>query len=317
MMDFTSTPALVITTAIATALAVGFLAYVLLMPWPTRVPIERRRPGHIPTPGLAERVVTQVTTFVEGLFGYRSANAATRLLDLAAIGIGPEQFAIRNSIGALAAAIVGFFLGGWILAIVFALAVPVIVRIVVGMRISKRQQLFADQLEDSLQLIAASLRAGHNLPQALASLVTEAESPTSEEFTRVVNETRLGRDLGDALDVTAQRMNSEDFIWVTQAIEINREVGGNLAAVLDGVAGTIRQRNEIRRQVATLSAEGRLSAIILMMLPFGVGGFLLMTNPSYLAPFTESLLGYGLLATGGILLIVGAAWLRKTVEVKF
>ncbi|WP_258933492.1 type II secretion system F family protein [Nesterenkonia pannonica] len=133
--------------------------------------------------------------------------------------------------------------------------VPLGARITLSIRITKRQKQFAEQLDDSLQLMASNLRAGHSLPQALSSVAKEADSPTAEEFARIVNETRVGRDLGLALDVTAERMASEDFSWVTQAIAINREVGGNLAEVLDGVADTIRQRNEIRGQVATLSAE--------------------------------------------------------------
>ena len=112
-------------------------------------------------------------------------------------------------------------------------------------------------------------------------------------------------------------MNSQDFVWVTQAVAINREVGGNLAEVLDGVSGTIRERNQIRRQVKALAAEGKLSAFVLMVLPFGVGGFLMMSNPEYLAPLTQSLLGYGLLTIAGVLLVVGGLWLRKTVQVKF
>ena len=85
----------------------------------------------------------------------------------------------------------------------------------------------------------------------------------------MVNETRVGRDLGEALDEIAERMGSDDFTWVAQAIAIHREVGGNLAEVLDAVGHTIRERNAIRRQVKALSAEGKLSAIVLMALPFG------------------------------------------------
>ena len=128
--------------------------------------------------------------------------------------------------------------------------------------------------------------------QALASVAREAEEPTSMEFARIMNETRVGRPLRSSLDETAARMESDDFTWVTQAIAINREAGGNLAEVLDGVGNTIRERNQIRRQVKALSAEGKLSAYVLMALPFGIAGFLAFANPKYLAKFTESLLGY-------------------------
>ena len=194
---------------------------------------------------------------------------------------------------------------------------PVVARIGVNVRASRRQKAFADQLDDSLQLMASSLRAGHSLLQALDSVAREAEEPTREEFARIVNETRVGRELGDALDETAERMGSEDFAWVTQAIAINREVGGNLAEVLDGVGHTIRERNQIRRQVKALSAEGKLSALVLMALPFGVLAFLAITNPAYIAKFTESLAGYAMIAAGVLLLVVGGLWLRKVVSFKF
>jgi tight adherence protein B len=112
-------------------------------------------------------------------------------------------------------------------------------------------------------------------------------------------------------------MGSDDFVWVTQAVAINREVGGNLAEVLDGVGHTIRERNQIRRQVKALAAEGKLSAIVLMALPFGIIAFLLIANPSYLAKFTQSIIGYGLMGTAAVLLVVGGLWLRKVVSFTF
>lgn len=112
-------------------------------------------------------------------------------------------------------------------------------------------------------------------------------------------------------------MNSEDFAWVTRAIAINREVGGNLADVLDRVSHTIRERNQIRRQVKSLAAEGKLSGIILMLLPFGIAGFLLFSNPGYMLKFTESVAGYVMLVVAVVLLIVGGFWMKKTVSIKF
>jgi tight adherence protein B len=165
--------------------------------------------------------------------------------------------------------------------------------------------------------MASSLRAGHSLLRAVDSVSQEADAPTSEEFARIVNETRVGRDLGDALDEVAERMGSDDFTWVAQAIAIHREVGGNLAEVLDVVGHTIRERNAIRRQVKALSAEGKLSALVLMALPFGIIGFISMTNPGYLAKFTESAMGYGMLGVAAIMMIFGGLWLKKTVAITF
>ncbi|WP_106122149.1 type II secretion system F family protein [Nesterenkonia sandarakina] len=276
-----------------------------------------RQPGHEPMPGALERGAGTVTALVERLIHRRGTPVDASTLELAAVKLRPQDFVFLVLVGSVVGFALGLLLSGVLLAILLAAVVPLGAKILLGLRISKRQKQFADQLDDSLQLMASNLRAGHSLPKALSSVAREAESPTSDEFVRIVNETRVGRDLGVALDMTAARMANEDFSWITQAIAINREVGGNLAEVLDGVANTIRQRNEIRRQVATLSAEGRLSALILMVLPFGLAGFLLMSNPGYLAPFTETTLGYGLMILAVVMLTIGGLWLRKVVEIKF
>jgi tight adherence protein B len=227
-------------------------------------------------------------------------------------------------LGTIVGGLLGFVVGGLFLGVLVLVAVPCGSKLFLRFRAGRRQAAFADQLDDSLQLMAGSLRAGHSLLRAVDSVSQEAAAPTSEEFSRIVNETRVGRDLNDALDEVAERMGSDDFVWVAQAIAIHREVGGNLAEVLDAVGHTIRERNAIRRQVKALSAEGKLSAIVLMALPFGVTGFIgmsnpgyLMSNPGYLAKFTESLIGYGMLGTAAVMLLVGALWLKKTVAIRF
>ncbi|HEX6336355.1 MAG TPA: type II secretion system F family protein, partial [Jiangellaceae bacterium] len=124
-------------------------------------------------------------------------------------------------------------------------------------------------------------------------------------------------DLTEALSDVAERMDSDDFRWITQAIAIHRQVGGNLAEVLDTVANTIRERGQVRRQVESLSAEGRLSAYVLIALPFFVVLFLSLVNPGYLAVFTATAIGWAMLAVAGVLLVVGIFWLRATVKVEF
>jgi tight adherence protein B len=197
------------------------------------------------------------------------------------------------------------------------IAVPVGARIQLGMRGGRRRKVFANQLDDTLGLLAGSMRAGHSLLRAVDAVSREAESPTSEEFARIVNETRLGRDLNDALDQAATRMRNEDFGWVGQAIAIHREVGGDLAGVLDEVGHTIRERGQIRRQVSALSAEGKMSAYILLALPFVVLGILFVTSRDYVARFVESPLGYAMIAGAVVLITIGALWLKKIVSFKF
>ncbi|MFD1506681.1 type II secretion system protein F [Georgenia yuyongxinii] len=297
------------------AAAVFLTAYLLLAPRPRRLARARRRPGVAPGPGLLTGAAEQATGAVERMIRRRGGRVPA--LERAGVRMRPQDLAVLVVVAALVTGAAGLALGGPLLGLVLAAAAPVAVKVWLARRAEKRRRAFADQLDDSLQLLAGSLRAGHSLQQALASVAREAEEPTSEEFARVINETRVGRDLGEALNETAARMGSQDFVWVTQAIAINREVGGNLAEVLDGVAHTVRERHQIRRQIKALAAEGKLSAIVLMLLPVGIVGFLSLTSRSYLAAFTQSPLGYALMVLGAVLLLVGGVWMRKVVSFTF
>jgi len=244
----------------------------------------------------------------------RGLNAA---LERAGMNMRPGEFMVLVGSVMFAAGAMGTLLWGWVVGFVLAFAVPVAARLVVSHRVRRRQARFYEQLGDVLQLLSGSLRAGYSLLQAVDAVAREADAPASEEFGRLVIETRLGRGLPETLHAMADRMQCEDFTWVMQAIDIHREVGGDLAEILDTVAGTIRERMQIHRQVKALSAEGRVSAFILISLPFGLALVMSLVNPSYLAELTSELLGWGMLASGAVLLIIGSVWLRKLVEVKF
>lgn len=300
--------------------AISLLAamYAILAPQPAQLSWRRRRPGVEPEPTALSRAAKGLTGLVDSVIGRTGrANGGAELLEEAGIHRRWQEFAALVVIATVVAGAIGVLLHGILLALLFAAMIPVATRVWLGSRVRSRQRKFADQLEDSLQLLSSSLRAGHSMLQALNSVAREAEEPTSEEFTRIINQTRIGREVGDALTETAERMQSDDFSWVTQAIAINREVGGNLAEVLDAVGATIRERNQIRRQVKALAAEGKMSAYVLMALPFGISAFLAITNPSYLAPLTTNLVGYALIGVAVVLLVVGALWLRKVISIKF
>nr|WP_204261325.1 type II secretion system F family protein [Blastococcus saxobsidens] len=294
------------------------VALVVLPSGPARVPLSRLDPSLAPpTSALAGAGAAAEAAVEKVLRGRGRLASGAAALERAGMSMTLPNFVLAVGLSTVAGALLGGFLGGPLLALLLVVLVPVGAKLLLGFRAGRRQAAFADQLDDSLQLMASSLRAGHSLLRAVDSVSHEAEAPTSEEFARIVNETRVGRDLNDALDEVAERMGSDDFTWVAQAIAIHREVGGNLAEVLDAVGNTIRERNAIRRQVKALSAEGKLSAIVLMALPFGVTGFLSVSNPEYLAKFTESLVGYGLLGGAGLMLLVGGLWLKKTVAITF
>ncbi|MGY1786345.1 type II secretion system F family protein [Geodermatophilus sp. SYSU D00698] len=285
---------------------------------PRRVPLARLDPTVAPPPTLLTRVAAQAQGGVEQVLARRGGvGAVASALERAGIAMGPAEVVLLTGLATLVAGALGWLLGGVLAGLLLALLVPLGARVVVRLRTGRRQARFADQLDDALQLMASSLRAGHSLLRAVDAVADQAPAPIGEEFARIVNETRVGRDLGAALDEVAARVDSDDFRWTAQAIAIHREVGGNLAEVLDTVGHTIRERNAIRRQVKALSAEGRLSAWVLMALPVGIVAFLAVTNPAYLSAFTGSLAGWVMVAVSAVLLVVGGLWLKKTVAIRF
>jgi len=188
-------------------------------------------------------------------------------------------------------------------------------RLVLSFRIARRKAAFGDQLPTVLQLVAGSLRSGFSLVQALDAVVREEAQPAAGEFARALAEARLGVALDVALDGVASRMDSEDLRWSVMAIRIQREVGGNLAEVLRNTVVTMRERAYLRRQVRSLSAEGRLSAYILVAMPLLVGGWLMLTSPAYMRPLFTSPVGLGMLVLAALLLVAGALWMRKVITV--
>lgn len=204
-------------------------------------------------------------------------------------------------------------LGLSFLLIVIATVTPIMI---ISGRIARRRMAFEDQLPDILNLIAGSLRAGWGMLQSLDLVVQETMPPASEEFSRVRTESRLGMTVEDSLKAMAERVDSDDMRWAVSAIAIQREVGGNLAEVLDIVARTIRDRGALRRQIKSLTAEGRLSAYILIALPFFEALVLYVMNPSYIGRLFTTVPGIMIALFGIALLLVGSIWLNRAMRVE-
>jgi tight adherence protein B len=180
---------------------------------------------------------------------------------------------------------------------------------------ARRRRAFLSQLPDTLQLLASSLRAGYSLIQGLDAVAEEVDDPTGRELRRVVLETRLGRDMELALEDLAKRMDSRDFDWVVMAIRIQREVGGNLAELLSNVAETMISRERLRREVSALTAEGRLSAIVVGALPLVIGAAIMVLNPGYINTLFTDPMGKAMLLGAVVLMAIGFVWMRKTIEI--
>lgn len=181
---------------------------------------------------------------------------------------------------------------------------------------SRRQKAFDEQLPDSLQMVAGSLSAGYSLAQSLDGLVREGSQPMAGEMGRAIAESRLGVPIEGTLDGVADRMDSRDFRWVVMAIRVQREVGGNLAGVLTTVSATMRERAMLRRHVRGLSAEGRLSAYILIGLPLFLAVYMLTLRPEYIRPLYTTGMGIAMIIAAALLLSIGSFWMSRMVKVE-
>lgn len=239
-------------------------------------------------------------------------------LELAAVPRKPAEWVLLGGcLAVVVAAAVSALTGSVIIGVlVGALVGWLSMRTLLSFLIRRRRGAFAEQLPDVLQLLASSLRSGFSLLQALDAVVRETGSPAGGEFARALAEARLGADLEPCLETVADRMGSDDLRWTVMAVRIQRGVGGNLAEVLTTTVNTIRERGYLRRQVHALSADGRLSAYILIALPVVVGALLFLFKPSYMRPLYTTHLGELMLGGAVVLQGLGTLIMRQMVKVE-
>ncbi len=212
----------------------------------------------------------------------------------------------------LALVITGSIVGGLVIGILAAL-LPIGV---VNFMARRRRSVFMGQLPDTLQLLSGTLRAGYSLMQGVEAVSQEVSDPMGTELRRVVTEARLGRPLEDALDGTAERMGSPDFGWAVMAIRIQREVGGNLSELLLTVAETMVARERLRRDIRSLTAEGRVSAIVLGFLPIGLGFAMWVINPAYVGRLFDTTAGNIMIGVALVAMAVGFFWMKKIIDIE-
>ncbi|MEY2468714.1 MAG: pilus assembly protein CpaF [Actinomycetota bacterium] len=255
---------------------------------------------------LAGRLVAQIDA--------QGALAAS--LERARIPLRAGEYAVVGMCGAVVSGLlVGTITASWILGGIMAFAAIAIAVKFPSIRIARRRKALASQLPDALSLIASSLSAGHTFLRAIQMMCEEADPPLSDEFGRVVFEVRLGAPLVDALDRMAHRVEVPDLAWVVQAIRIQQTVGGKLADLLHTLADFIRARDEVRREVAVLTAEGRVSAWILGGMPVFLILAIQTMNPGYAAPLFH---GAGLIALAftGVSIVAGVGIILKMVRIE-
>lgn len=235
-------------------------------------------------------------------------------LERGRVPLRPGEFVLLTAMASLAAAIwLGLLSGQVFIGVLTLLIAPFIGVAFLDRRVRLRTRAFEEQLPPTLNLIASSLRSGHTLLRAIDMMVEETPPPMSEEFERVLAETRLGLPLIDALDRMADRIELDDFEWIVHAIRIQSQTGGKLADLLFTLADYMRQREEVRREVRVLTAEGRFSALVLALLPFFVAGWIQFSNPGY---FNELMnpTGFVMLAGAGVMMGIGIFIISRMIK---
>ena len=230
---------------------------------------------------------------------------------------GSEFISIHIIVLLISSLVIYTFTNNLLLTVVAILLVAIGPFIFIKFKASQRIKKFHEQLPDTLQLIGGSLKAGYSFNQALGMVQDETKPPISDEFKRVLSEIRMGSPEKDALDNMAKRINSEHLDWTVMAINVQREVGGNLAEVMEIIANTIRERDRVMNQIKALTAEGRISAYILIALPIVVGGILSILNREYVSLLVTTKLGLIITAIAFTLMVIGSVWIIKIVRVDY
>jgi tight adherence protein B len=182
---------------------------------------------------------------------------------------------------------------------------------------ARRAKAFDRQLPDVLATVASTLRAGHGLRTALRAVADDGSPPASQELSRVLGEERLGRPLDEAITAMCERIGSEDLEYVATAINVQSQAGGSLATLFDTLSETVRERQRHARKVRALTSMGRMSATVLICLPFGLAFLMTLISPKYMAPFYKTSTGHVLIGFCLVSMSIGAYLLKRIVNVRY
>lgn len=218
---------------------------------------------------------------------------------LGALGTMGAMFYLNNAAYSL-------FIGG----ILFFLPYVYLVRLK-----TRRTEKFGSQLHEALDLIARALKAGNSFTASLKLAADEFQDPLGTEFEETLDEINFGVSVPDALKNLAERVDCKEIKYFVIAVIIQRDTGGNLAELIESLAQIIRERFKFDGKVRVLSAEGRMSAVVLILIPFLVGGWLQFSNPDFMKPLFEEPIGQILLAVAGTMMVVGALVMKKMVKI--
>ncbi len=248
----------------------------------------------------------------------KKSSRLEQMLRLSGVPLKPEEYVLFQWIStALCAGVVYLLLDHLLFLPIGAVAGFMLPRWWIGRKRRARVKAFNDGLLDMLTTVIGSLRAGFSFAQALKTVVDESDGPIREEAETVMKEMQYGTSMEDALTEWKERMPSEDLDLMIQAILIQRQIGGNLAVILETIVQTIRDRSRIQRQVTTLTAQGRMSGIVIGLLPFALGFLLYLISSEYIGTLFSSKIGIGLVVAALVSGVIGFMFIRKitTIEV--
>jgi tight adherence protein B len=315
-----STAAVVAISVIVGAL-LAFALVVLLRPRSRTRALQDRIDAFVPSSerrvtaslrGAADRVLQSTEKSLERTSWWPDVKQD---LEVARIPLEPIHVVALTAVGTVVVAWVLVSMTGTPLAAPAGLVAPFAVRAVLRFQLGRERNRFDDQLPDHLQVVASAMRAGHSFVGALSVADEDAPEPIRREFDRVVADERLGVPIEEALDAVGDRMKSGDMTHVALVAMLQRQTGANSAEVLDRVAATLRERQELRRHIRVLTAQQRMARWVLIALPVGLVVAISAINPEYMAPLFEEPSGRILLAIGVLGIVAGSYLLKRLVEI--
>jgi tight adherence protein B len=262
-----------------------------------------------------------ISTAVEGLISKRAFGQKwRRQLARADIKLNVAEYAAVHVLAVIVFFAASYFIvfsGQIVMSILAAFVGFFAPRIYVARATSNRLIKFEEQLPDTLSLWVNALRSGYSVLQSMEAIAKDSPEPTATEFKRVVQEVQLGIDMDDALEHLLNRVESEDLDLVVTAVNIQREVGGNLAEILEVIGTTIRERIKLKGEIRVLTSQGRITGYLISFLPIGLALFLNAANPGYMGQMFENrLCGWPMIGAGLALIGIGTAVIQKIIDIE-
>lgn len=268
-----------------------------------------------------EPLLRRIYKLVRTLARPFSAWEASRNLDFklrqAGVPLYGAEFVIVSIVGGVITAIVVYIITmNVFFAPIIGIMIPFVMWSLISILVGRRRNAFTEQLGDCLTTVANALRAGYSFQQAMDVVAKEMEPPISTEFERVMNDITMGMTLEGALDQMNKRVGSSDFDLVVTAVLIQREVGGNLAQILDTISDTINERIRMKREINALTAQGKLSAVVLVALPIFMAVFCWTFNHDQMMIFVTEETGRYAVLFAVLMEVLGIFVIRRIIDIE-